>query len=100
MEACERLPRFVFHRRGCSPMCGGHPARAKKVEKKYRRFTGRRGAPNTGKVIEIAKEKTRARNRSRNRSGNRKTNPEWRTLATMKNPPMTSGGWAFAKIRE
>src|SRR5712691_13309965 len=29
----------------------------KPVVEKYRRFTGRQGAPNTGKVIEIAKEK-------------------------------------------
>jgi hypothetical protein len=29
---------------------------------KYRRFTGRRGAPNTGKVIETVKEKARAPN--------------------------------------
>jgi hypothetical protein len=42
------------------------------VEEKYRRFTGRRGAPNTGKVIEIAKEKARALKLARNRSGNRK----------------------------
>jgi hypothetical protein len=34
----------------------------KPVEEKYRRFTGRQGAPNTGKVIEIAKEKARALN--------------------------------------
>jgi hypothetical protein len=37
-------------------------AREKPVVKKYRRFTGRRGAANTGKVIEIAKEKARALN--------------------------------------
>src|ERR1700693_6164921 len=30
------------------------------VEEKYRRFTGRRCAPNTAKAIEIAKEKARA----------------------------------------
>src|SRR5262249_4068072 len=34
----------------------------KAAEEKYRRFTGRRGAPNTGKAIEIAKEKTRVPN--------------------------------------
>jgi hypothetical protein len=38
------------------------PLVKKPVEKKYRRSTGRRGAPNTGKVIEIAKEKARALN--------------------------------------
>ena len=35
--------------------------RGKCPEKKYRRFTGRRGAPNTGKVIETAKKKNERR---------------------------------------
>src|ERR1700722_12543952 len=33
------------------------------ASEKYRRFTGRRCAPNTAKVIEIAREKALARNR-------------------------------------
>src|SRR5579871_1261867 len=47
---------------------GGSP---KTFGKKYRRFTGRRGAANTGKVIEIAKEKAKRQNRVQNR-GNRR----------------------------
>jgi hypothetical protein len=69
MEACERLAtrvpgasRFRLSQEGCSPLAvaieTGLSFRAEKaVVEKYRRFTGRRGAPNTGKVIEIAKEK-------------------------------------------
>jgi hypothetical protein len=38
--------------------------------KNNRRFTGRPDAPNTGKVIEIAKENANEKNRARN-SGNR-----------------------------
>jgi hypothetical protein len=41
---------------------GGCALVKKPAEEKYRRFTGRRGAPNTGKVIEIAKEKARPLN--------------------------------------
>ena len=49
--------------------------------KKYRRFTGRRCAPNTGKVIEIAKEKARALNRQITGPENRKNREINRTIA-------------------
>jgi hypothetical protein len=45
----------------------------KRVLVKYRRFTGRQCAPNTGKVVEIAKEKVRAPNRRITGAKNRKT---------------------------
>src|SRR5712691_727665 len=69
MEACERLAtrvprasRFRVSQDGCSRLAVAIEtsrlrAREKARCRKYRRFTGRRGAPNTGKVIEIAKEK-------------------------------------------
>ena len=51
------------------------------VEEKYRRFTGRRCAPNTAKAIEIAKEKARAPNRRETGPENRKNRAINRTLA-------------------
>jgi hypothetical protein len=71
MEACEclatrvpRASRFRVSQEGCSALAVAIGTslsfRAEKaLVEKYRRFTGRRGAPNTGKVIEIAKEKAR-----------------------------------------
>jgi hypothetical protein len=52
----------------CSPPSGLHPA----LLKKYRGFTGRRCVPNTGKVIEVAKEKARVPNRRGTGAKNRR----------------------------
>jgi hypothetical protein len=68
--ASQPVPSFVSHYRGavqCSP---------EKLPEKYRRFTGRRCAPNAAKAIEIAEEKARNLNR-------RKTGPENRKNRAM-----------------
>jgi hypothetical protein len=79
MEACERLATRVSSKQSdIRARADASPAQSlsfsclttgvqstlvkKPVVEKYRRFTGRRGAPNTVKVIEMAKEKARAPN--------------------------------------
>src|ERR1051325_3967891 len=62
IEACERLPRFVSHRRGAVHVWRAPSSRSWKIPlKKIQAIYRALGA--TGKVIEIAKEKARAPNR-------------------------------------
>jgi hypothetical protein len=71
METAKNTARRLHDARSPSTYTGGVGAPGKKVLKKYRRFTGRGFAQDTGKAVEKTTEKGANPEQANNRAGNR-----------------------------